>query len=94
MTQRTIGTCRSFRQEILKSESHNISCDNAFGVVSFVLCYLVFEPSLVHFSRGGKINTLVCDVFVCEGKRKIGMNVEEGWKNGEKVEPVRANNNL
>ena len=93
MTQKTIGTC-SFRQEILKSESHNISCDNVFGVVSFVLCYFVFEPSLVHFSRGGKINTLVCDVFVCEGKRKIGTNVEEGWKNRGKVEPVRANNNL
>ena len=49
-----------------------------FGVVSYVLCYFVFEPSLVYFSRGGKINALVCDVFVCEGKRKIVTNVEEG----------------
>jgi hypothetical protein len=65
-----------------------------FGAVSFVFCYFVFEPSLVHFSRGGKINTLVCDVFVCEGKRKMGTSVEEGWQNGGKVEPVRANNNL
>jgi len=65
-----------------------------FGAVFFVLCYFVVEPSLVRFSRGGKINTLVCDVFVCEGKRKIGTNVEEGWQNGGNVEPVRANNNL
>jgi hypothetical protein len=62
--------------------------------VSFVPCDFVFQSSLVHFSRGGKINILVCDVFVCEGKRKIGTNVEEGWNNGGKVEPVRANNNL
>ena len=65
-----------------------------FGVVFFVLRYFVFEPPLVHFSRGGKINTLVCDVFVCEVERKMGTNVEEGWQNGGKVEPVRANNKL
>jgi hypothetical protein len=68
--------------------------DYTFSVVYFVLCDFVFELSLFHFSRVGKINTLVCYVFVCEGKRKIGTNAEEGWNNGGKVELARASNIL
>jgi hypothetical protein len=50
--------------------------------ISSFVCDFVFGSSLVHFSTGEKINTVLRYAFVCEGKRKIGTDAEKGWNNG------------
>jgi hypothetical protein len=42
----------------------------------------VFGSSLVRFSAGEKINTVLRDAFVCEEKGKIATDAEKGCNNG------------